>query len=297
MQVTLRTLNSTGPIAESENGLGKNETRLAPSRPYRRFIFPRRAAGLVSASTSERLMSSKTRRTFAGRYALSRSLAMCHDHPSGRTPPKSIIADHTPAYLEAIMREGIMSPMAQGLGWPQTAAIATYLATRRSGSVGTSAMEAPTCSDKPAPLTLAKPGWNGWGAEPTQQRFQSDPGLTAADVPRLKLKWAMAFVGGRYGQATIVGGRLFLNSSSGAVYSLNSKTGCAYWRFDADAATRSTIVIGELPSSMSPARFAAYFTDYSHSALRDRRRNREAAVENQGRRPAGGADDGLASAL
>jgi polyvinyl alcohol dehydrogenase (cytochrome) len=192
--------------------------------------------------------------------------AKCHDHPSGRTPSKSAIADHTPAYLEAVMGEGIMRQMAQGLGWPQTAAIADYLATQKSGGVGTSAMEAPACSNKPPPLTLANPAWNGWGASPTQQRFQSDPGLSAAAVARLKLKWAMAFVGGRYGQATVVGGRVFVNSSSGAVYSLNAKTGCAYWRFDADAATRSTIIIGALPASMAPARFAAYFTDYSHSA-------------------------------
>lgn len=107
--------------------------------------------------------------------------AKCHDNPSGRTPPRSVIADHTPAYLEAVLREGVMSPMVQGLGWPETAALATYLAERQSGGVGTSAMEAPSCSDKPPPLTLAKPAWNGWGA--AQQRFQSDPGLRAADVP------------------------------------------------------------------------------------------------------------------
>jgi glucose dehydrogenase len=100
----------------------------------------------------------------------------------------------------------------------------------------------------------------------TQQRFQPDPGLKVAEVPRLKLKWSMAYPGGRNGAATVGGGRVFLSSSSGSVYSLNSKTGCMYWRFEAESATRSTILIGKLPASMMPHRFAAYFTDNTRFA-------------------------------
>ncbi len=80
----------------------------------------------------------------------------------------------------------------------------------------------------------------------------------------MKLKWAFAYSNSRGGQATVVGDRLFLNASSGAVYALNAKTGCAYWRFNAPAPTRGTIVVG--PSLGAPSHFAIYFTDYTRSA-------------------------------
>ena len=66
-------------------------------------------------------------------------------------------------------------------------------------------------------------------------RRPARPGLTAADVPKLKLKWAFAFPGDlqSYSQATIVGGRLFVGSWGGKVYSLNAATGCIHWYFDA----------------------------------------------------------------
>jgi len=55
------------------------------------------------------------------------------------------------------------------------------------------------CSSNP-PLgdISAKPMWNGWGNDPTtNSRFQTAKaaGLTAAQVPQLKLKWAFGFPG------------------------------------------------------------------------------------------------------
>src|SRR5207253_11078778 len=75
-----------------------------------------------------------------------------------------------------------------------------------------------------------------------------------------------AYAGGRNGQATVAGGRVFVNSSSGAVYALDARTGCAWWRFDADAGTRTSITVGPLPAAEAPARFAAYFADQSRHA-------------------------------
>src|SRR5688572_27448546 len=49
------------------------------------------------------------------------------------------------------------------------------------------------CAAASAPLRDSVPQrWNGWGAGVTNTRFQSAEagGITGADVPRLKLKWA-----------------------------------------------------------------------------------------------------------
>src|SRR5262249_55513258 len=114
---------------------------------------------------------------------------------------------------------------------------------------------------KPAPMSLSGALWNGWGVDTHNTRFQNDPGISPTDVSRLKVKWAFAHAGGSSGQATVAGGRVFVNSSAGSVYALDAKTGCAYWRFDADAGTRSTIVIDRLAGASGTPHYAAYFAD------------------------------------
>ena len=189
----------------------------------------------------------------------------CHDHPADRIPSKAAISDNTRAFIAMTLVGGIMRPMAQGLSPHEIASIAAYLSTRKAGAVTGAGPEAPLCKGKPEAIDLKTADqWNGWGRTNEQPRYQPDPGFTAADVPRLKLKWAFAYSNSRGGQATVVGDRLFLNASSGAVYALNAKTGCAYWRFDAPAPTRGTIVLGPLASA--PSHYGIYFTDYTRSA-------------------------------
>ena len=70
----------------------------------------------------------------------------------------------------------------------------------------------------------------------------------SADVPRLKLKWAFAFPGDlqSYSQATLAGGRLFVGSWGGKVYSLNAATGCIHWFFEAGGGVRSAVSVGRV---------------------------------------------------
>jgi polyvinyl alcohol dehydrogenase (cytochrome) len=191
--------------------------------------------------------------------------ASCHDNPTGRTPAKAVIANNTRAFIATTLLEGIMRPMATGLSPHEMASIAAYLATRKGGVADVSE-DAPLCTERAPPMSLEGPQWNGWGRTIMQSRFQPDPGFTAADVPRLKLKWAFAYPGSRNGQATVVAGRVFLNSFSGSVWALNAKTGCAYWRYDAPAGTRASIVVGKLPGK-GKARYAVYSSDFSRTAF------------------------------
>jgi polyvinyl alcohol dehydrogenase (cytochrome) len=185
--------------------------------------------------------------------------AGCHDSPSGRTPSKAAIAQNTPTFIVSALVEGVMRPMAAGLAPHDVASIAAYLSARKDGGLGAAALEAPACTDRPPRFTLDGPAWNGWGNAETQGRFQPNPGLTAADAPRLKLKWAFAYAGTRNGQATVAGGRVFVTSSSGAVYALNARTGCAYWRFDVPGGSRSSITIGKRPGGG----YAAFLTGWT----------------------------------
>ena len=47
-----------------------------------------------------------------------------------------------------------------------------------------------------------------------------------------------------YAQATLAGGRLFVGSWGGKVYSLDAATGCVHWYVNADANVRSAIAHG-----------------------------------------------------
>lgn len=89
--------------------------------------------------------------------------------------------------------------------------------------------------------------WNGWGVDSSNTRFQTEKtaGFTAAQAPRLKLKWAFGFPGASsvWGQPAVFGGRVFLGVDTGFVYALDAATGCVQWSFEAEAGVRTAITI------------------------------------------------------
>src|SRR4029079_16698734 len=129
--------------------------------------------------------------------------------------------------------------------------IAEFLTGKRFGTpLNTAPSAAAMCrAQNRAFDPAAGPGWTAWGTT-NNARFQDAAGarLTAADVPKLKLKWAFAFPGDlqSYAQSTIAGGRVFVGSWGGKVYSLNASTGCIHWFFDAGQGVRSAISVGRV---------------------------------------------------
>ena len=131
--------------------------------------------------------------------------------------------------------------------------------------------------EEPVP---AKPAFNpGDGAalvrlgqrpdELAHRRPLKDAGLRAAQVPSLQLKWAFGFPNGSsaYGQPAVAGGRVFVGSDNGFVYSLDAATGCVYWSFEAKAGVRTAISLGTIKTATG-TRHAAYFGDLRPTCLR-----------------------------
>jgi polyvinyl alcohol dehydrogenase (cytochrome) len=103
------------------------------------------------------------------------------------------------------------------------------------------------CENSAGAVALGSVQWNGWGRDLDNTRYQPEPALRAADVAKLALKWAYGSQNGaEFGQPTIVDGRVFVAGAAGRIYSLDAKTGCTYWTYDAAAASRTPIIIGEL---------------------------------------------------
>jgi polyvinyl alcohol dehydrogenase (cytochrome) len=203
--------------------------------------------------------------------------AACHDHPKDRIPPRAVIARRSADEVMQTLTGGLMRAQAGGLSMNDRVAVATYL----TGSAPTGRLapmpETNVCGKPATAAGDAGPGWNGWGQNLANTRYQAQPGLTAADVPHLKLKWAFGYRATYvYGQPTLVGGRVYVTSSSGRVYSLDAKTGCTYWTFDAEAPVRTAVTIarvhGLLRVAFGDDSSFVYLLDADHGRLLWKRR-------------------------
>ena len=97
-------------------------------------------------------------------------------------------------------------------------------------------------------VTLDGVEWKGWGGNTSNTRFQNMPGISADQVPKLKVKWAFAFPGDiqAYSQPTLSGGRVFVGSAGGKVYALNAEFGCVHWFFEAESGVRSAVTLASV---------------------------------------------------
>ena len=107
----------------------------------------------------------------------------------------------------------------------------------------------------------ATPSWSGWGGA-GNARFQtkSAAGLTPADVPKLKLKWSFGLPEGKsmYSQPSVAFGRVFVGNDNGVVYSLDAKSGCVYWAYQADMFGRFAPIAAPI-SGYPGTRYAIFF--------------------------------------
>jgi polyvinyl alcohol dehydrogenase (cytochrome) len=194
--------------------------------------------------------------------------AQCHGANANerRAPDRSALMSMTPERILAALTTGSMVENAKGISDGQKRALAELLSGRPMGVSETgraSAMKG-QCTTKPAFNPAAGPRWSGWGNDPMNSRMQTaeHAGLRAAQVPGLQLKWAFGFPNGSsaYGQPAVAGGRVFIGSDNGFVYSLDAATGCVYWSFEAQGGVRTAISLGTIKTAAG-TRHAAYFGD------------------------------------
>ena len=112
------------------------------------------------------------------------------------------------------------------------------------------------------------PVWSGWGGE-NNARFQTKAaaGLAATDIPKLKLKWAFGLPDGKsmYSQPAVAFGRVYVGNDNGVVYSLDAKTGCAYWAYQADMFGRFAPIAAPIAGHPG-TRYAIFFVTRSTTA-------------------------------
>jgi polyvinyl alcohol dehydrogenase (cytochrome) len=175
----------------------------------------------------------------------------CHGTRAYPQAPSPIaLRDMTPERIYEALTTGVMQQVGATLTDQQKRMVSESAAGRLLGSSASGdAKDMPNRCAPQARFTLAgKPGWADWGAGGQNLRYQTAAaaGLTAADVPKLKLKWVFGLPNSTssYSQPTVAGGRVFVGADTGAVYALDQATGCVHWSFEAKSGVRAAPVIG-----------------------------------------------------
>lgn len=178
----------------------------------------------------------------------------CHGNPNvPGAPDPTVIRQMSPERIYQALTAGSMRQIAKDLNLTdeQMRDIAEYMGGRKlSAGIVTAASAMPNHCEKSrvsrAPLSIQ--GWNGWGFDLANTRFEPAnlARLSAGEISRLKLIWAFGVPGASelYTQPTVIGGRIYLSSDSGTVYSLNAETGS----YQAQTGVRSAMTVGTLTS-------------------------------------------------
>src|SRR6516165_4223713 len=101
--------------------------------------------------------------------------AACHDHPQGRIPARTALMQRTPDAIVLALTLGSMRQQASGLSGREVSDIATFLTGKAPLARVMAAPEKNACARAPAPAALDGRGWNGWGRDLDNSRFQTSP--------------------------------------------------------------------------------------------------------------------------
>ncbi|MEP6717210.1 MAG: PQQ-binding-like beta-propeller repeat protein [Terriglobia bacterium] len=226
------------------------------------------AASVPSLSAQQNSPAATFRSTFSGGSRIFGAVCLnCHGKIDS-APLPAVLKQMPPSRIYEALTTGSMRNQAKeaNLTEQQIRDIAEWVGGRTLASGDRpEAKDMPNrcSSSEPIKDMNSLPSWNGWSNDLNNARFQSAKaaGLTPAAVSKLQFKWAFAFPGSSapFGQPTIVGGRVFAAADSGYVYSLDAKTGCVYWSFQAQGGVASAILIE--PKTASGKQFVAYFGD------------------------------------
>ena len=196
--------------------------------------------------------------------------ANCHSADGAAPSLAALNAMPTERIFDALLT-GKMREASTGMTNRERRTVAEFLGKRplNDPAAGDVTKMTNRCASNPDLGDIAAtPAWSGWGG-PTNARFQtaSAAGLTAANVPRLKLKWAFGLPAGSslYSQPAIAFGRVFVGSDDGVVYSMDAKSGCAYWAYRSDMFGRFAPIVAPI-SGYPGTRYAIFFVTRSSTA-------------------------------
>ena len=176
-----------------------------------------------------------------------RACAGCHATSGSGAPTREALRVLTPEAILNALVNGRMQVQGSTLSDAERRAVAVFLAARPFGAAPATVGTVATCkASTPMSDPSRGPSWNGWGNGVANTRYAKDGGLTAADLPKLTLKWAFGYAGvnAARAQPTLAGGRLFVASENSEVHALDPKTGCTHWTYKAAGGVSTALAAG-----------------------------------------------------
>lgn len=202
-------------------------------------------------------------KVWPGQVVFEESCATCHNSDSPKAPSTYLLRSMSPTTILRILEQGVMKDMAAELSAPQRRQVVEYLTqTDLSSYKGPPPVKMCDAPHNAFDLTQPPPQV-GWGYDNRRFVPADIGGLTAADLPRLKLKWAFAFPDASQArsQPVVAMGAIFVGSHDGTVFALDIETGCARWTFAADSEVRTTVVVEPWQSDQPPKQPKLFFGD------------------------------------
>src|SRR3984957_8591444 len=145
--------------------------------------------------------------------------APCHEHAGARAPDAYLLKLMTPASIYGTLTTGAMRIQAQGLDDEEKSAGVEFLAGARA-PVDANLLP-PRCQGPAAEFNFGRPPpFSGWGFDPANTRYVDSrvSGLSAANIARLRLKWAFGVEGAirMASQPALGGGAIYVGGQTAA---------------------------------------------------------------------------------
>jgi polyvinyl alcohol dehydrogenase (cytochrome) len=188
----------------------------------------------------------------------------CHDDGNNeQAPSRDVLGQLSPEQILQSLEGGAMARQADERSRAQRRALAEYLSGEALGNQPTTIPQSAYCVADGGAVAANnnEPSWNGWGGGITNPRFQDEnaAGMSADDLPQLKLKWAFGLPGASTSgtQPVVHSGRVYFGDAEGDLFAIDAASGCIHWNIEVEAGIRSAVVLAE----RSDGTLAAYFGD------------------------------------
>ena len=186
----------------------------------------------------------------------------------GHALPRELLHSYPPEAIVNALTNGKMQAQGASLTPAERRAVAEFASGRALGAkpLDPAIEDGKPCANPSSGFDPEQgPRWNGWGNGVANTRFQPRDlgGLSAADLPQLKVAWAFGFanVASVRSEPAVAGGRIFVASDNGRVHALDARTGCTYWTFKAEAGVGTALSVGRYRDRAGAHRYAVYFGD------------------------------------
>ena len=182
--------------------------------------------------------------THPGNALFKQHCAMCHEGRVPKAPSPTFLGMMAPDAIVAALTTGPMKAQGAALDPGQRVAIAEYL-TRIPYASYRRPPPPKQCTGAAARFDMADvPQPIGWGLDNRRFVPAAVAGLTKAQVPSLRLKWAFAYPAAlrARSQPVVAWGTLFVGSQDGTVYAFDPASGCVRWSHRFAAEVRTGIV-------------------------------------------------------